>query len=69
MKKFKKRVLRELNQARSAGCSCITHDEREICGACLASDILRVIPPHPRHGFKARAAGVLLKTKAPDPEA
>ena len=52
----KKHIIAALKDARSAGCSCLTSNSREICGACLASDILGMPAPRRRHGFAVKVA-------------
>ena len=52
----KRKILKALRRARSRGCSCLTWEPREICGACLASDILGESAPQRREGFARKAA-------------
>jgi len=57
----KRKILKALREARSRGCSCVTRDPREVCGACLASDILGETAIHRRHGFAGRVVALVLR--------
>jgi len=46
----KKKLVRALNRAYCNGCSCLFFDQTNICGACLAADLLGF--PAPQRCFR-----------------
>ena len=61
----KKKLVRALNRAYCNGCSCLFFEEANICGACLAADLLGFPAPQRRLGFAEKVAKAVRKELSP----